>query len=130
MKKYLAVIMIMQILFGFVFLNSKVMAAYQGETQIVYTGQFDVNYYKPSDEPKNANKIKDIGNKIIGVLQVIGTGMSVLMLVVIGIKYMLGSVEERAEYKETMKPYLIGAVLVFGITNLLSILNKIVGGLF
>ena len=26
---------------------------------------------------------------------------------------MVGSVEEKAEYKESMKPYLIGAVLVF-----------------
>ena len=39
---------------------------------------------------------------------------------------MMGSVEEKAEYKKTLKPYLIGAILVFGITNLLGIVQDIV----
>ena len=37
---------------------------------------------------------------------------------VIGIKYMMGSAEEKAEYKKTMIPYLIGAVLLFAAVNL------------
>ena len=35
---------------------------------------------------------------------------------------MVGSVEERAEYKKAMMPYVIGAVMVFAITNLLGIM--------
>ena len=38
---------------------------------------------------------------------------------------MLGSVEEKAQYKETLGPYFLGAVLVFGITNVLSIVYNI-----
>ena len=30
---------------------------------------------------------------------------------VIGVKYILGSVEEKASYKETMVPYIIGCIL-------------------
>ena len=37
-------------------------------------------------------------------------------------KYMAGGVEERAEYKKTMLPYVIGAILLFGITNILGII--------
>lgn len=85
--------------------------------------------FKPSDM-KDAGKIKSIGNKIIGVVQFIGTFVSVIVLIVIGIKYMLGSVEEKAEYKKTMMPYIIGAILVFGITNLLGIISTIADGLF
>ena len=74
------------------------------------------------------NKLEDLGNRIIGVVQVIGSISSVVALVVIGIKYVTGSVEEKAEYKQTLKPYLIGAILVFGITNVLGIIQNVVTG--
>ena len=34
---------------------------------------------------------------------------------------MAGSIEEKAQYKETLGPYFIGAVLVFGIITVLKI---------
>ena len=88
--------------------------------------------YKPDSltEARNASKLQTIGNSIVGIIQVIGTVLSVAVLAVIGIKYMVGSVEERAEYKRTMLPYIIGAVLVFGITNILGIIIKVAGLLF
>ena len=55
--------------------------------------------------------------------------MSVVALMIIGVKYMLGSVEEKAEYKKTMRPYVIGAFMLFGITNLLGILVSVIGGI-
>lgn len=58
-------------------------------------------------------QIKDLGNDIIGILQAIGIVVSVVVVIVLGIKYMMGSVEEKAEYKKTMMPYLIGAALIF-----------------
>ena len=42
-----------------------------------------------------------------------------------GIKYMLGSVEEKADYKKDMIPYLIGAVLLFAITVIVKVLQQI-----
>lgn len=60
----------------------------------------------------------NIGKKIIGMVQAIGSIIAVLMLVVLGIKYMMGSAEEKAEYKKTMIPYLIGAVLIFAASQI------------
>ena len=82
-----------------------------------------------SDGVSGATKVQDIGNRIIGIFQLIGTLASVIVLIVIGIKYMAGSIEERAEYKKTMMPYVIGALLVFGITNILGIVSNITDGL-
>ena len=76
----------------------------------------------PSQED---GKLQEIGNRIIGAIQVIGSLVSVIAIIVIGIRYMLGSVEEKAQYKETLGPYLLGAVLVFGITNVLAIVYNI-----
>ena len=87
------------------------------------------NDYKPDSttEASNAGELANIGNSIVGVLQVIGAGVSVIILAVLGIKYMTGSVEERAQYKKTMVPYLIGAVMVFAITTILKIIIDVAG---
>lgn len=85
--------------------------------------------YQPGDV-NGADRVMDIGNRIIGIIRFVGSFASVIVLIVIGIKYMSGSIEERAEYKKTMVPYIVGAVLVFGITNLLGIVDNITGGLF
>lgn len=70
----------------------------------------------PSDmkgtDPQS-NDIMDLGNKIIGILQTVGIVLSVVILIILGIKYMMGSAEEKAEYKKTMIPYLIGAAFCF-----------------
>ena len=77
----------------------------------------------------NADKVMNIGNTIIGIIQFLGSFASVIVLIIIGIKYMTGSVEEKAEYKKTLFPYLIGAILVFTLTNILAIINNITNGL-
>ncbi len=98
----------------------------------VQATDFDPEHYKPSSisSVSEATKLGEIGNNIIGAVQVIGSISSVIALILIGIKYVMGSVEEKAEYKKTLKPYLIGAFMVFGITNLLVIIQNIVIGFY
>lgn len=73
-----------------------------------------------------AKTAEDIGNTALGAIQVVGTIMSVLALMILGIKYMLGSAEEKASYKKSMMPYLIGAVLVFGAVNITAVIYDMV----
>ena len=51
--------------------------------------------------------------------------LSVVTLVIIGIKYMMGSAEERATYKKSLMPYFIGGILVFGASSIASIVYNI-----
>ena len=81
-----------------------------------------LNYADKIGNVTNADSLKNMGNVIIGIVQFVGSAVSVLALIVIGIKYMMGSLEEKAQYKETMKPYIIGALLVFGISNIVGII--------
>lgn len=67
------------------------------------------------------DNIKDFGGKILSAITTTGIVLSVIVLAVIGIKYMLGSAEEKAEYKKTMMPYLIGAGLIFGASTIATI---------
>lgn len=77
----------------------------------------------------SSQKLEDKAETILGVIQAIGVVVSVVMLMVIGIKYMMGSIEERAEYKETLKPYIIGAFLVFTGTTIPQLIYQIANNL-
>ncbi|MCI8412447.1 MAG: TrbC/VirB2 family protein [Clostridia bacterium] len=69
--------------------------------------------------------IENFGQGIIKVISTVGSICSVAMLIVLGIKYMLGSVEEKAEYKKTLLPYVIGASIVFAASTIASIIYNI-----
>lgn len=70
------------------------------------------------DTNSGTTAVQEMGFDLVGILQVIGIIASVAILIVLGIKYMMGSAEEKAEYKKTMIPYLIGAVFIFGASAL------------
>ena len=71
------------------------------------------NQIKANEENVNTAGIENLGTNIVGIVTTIGMIVSVVVLVVLGIKYMMGSAEEKAEYKKTLMPYIIGAGLVF-----------------
>ena len=56
--------------------------------------------------------------KVLGIIQNIGIVLSVIVLIGIGLRYMMGSVEEKAEYKKTLLPYFLGAVLIFSMSTI------------
>lgn len=67
-------------------------------------------------------EIENVGNEIITIVSTIGSVISVVTLIALGIKYMLGSVEEKSEYKKTFMPYVIGASLVFAASFITSVI--------
>ncbi len=64
--------------------------------------------YKPGEMGDNDTLIR-IGGIIVGALKIIGIITAVVILVILGIKYLTGTIQEKAEYKKTMIPYIIGA---------------------
>ncbi|MFQ8987337.1 MAG: TrbC/VirB2 family protein [Intestinibacter sp.] len=73
--------------------------------------------------------ITGIGNQIIGIITTVGVVVAVVILLVLGIKYMMGSASEKAEYKKTMIPYLVGAILIFGASAITQVVVNIASGL-
>ena len=59
------------------------------------------------------SKITTIGGNIVNIIQVVGIVIAIIVLLVIGIKYIIGSAEEKADYKKSMIPYIVGAALIF-----------------
>lgn len=71
------------------------------------------NLFDPSGDLDTDN-LTNVGANIVSIITTIGIVVAVVVLLVLGIKYMMGSASEKAEYKKTMIPYLVGAVLIFG----------------
>lgn len=69
----------------------------------------------------DGNRIRTTLNNVIGLIQIAGTGISVVMVTMLGIKYILASPSEKADVKKQIAPMLIGCVLVFGAVNLVAI---------
>lgn len=85
----------------------------------------DLDYYKPTIEDENSVAFKEKAEKVLGVINAVGVICSVIILCIIGIRYMLGSVEEKAEYKKTMLGYIVGAVLLFTASTIPNVLYKL-----
>lgn len=84
--------------------------------------------YNGKDATVSTGKLDTFGQNLISVITTVGSIASVIVLVVLGIKYMMGSAEEKAEYKKTLLPYVIGAMLVFAASTIASVVFSIANG--
>lgn len=81
--------------------------------------------YRPGTNDKsNSLKFVEMGVDITNAIRTIGTIAAVIAIMVIGIKYMMGSTADKANYKETMIPYIIGAFMLFAIPTVINIIYK------
>ena len=58
--------------------------------------------------------LKDMSDTLYNILLVIGIIAAIIVGLIMGIKFIMGSIEEKAEIKAMLIPYIIGCVVVFG----------------
>lgn len=65
---------------------------------------------------------------LYNILLAIGIIVAVAVGSVLGIKYMLGSVEEKADYKQSLVAYLISCVVIFGAFGIWRLIINVLEG--
>lgn len=70
----------------------------------------------------STNDITGVASKIISIIWVVSIVVSVVVLMVIGLKFIFGSVEEKAEYKKSLVPVVVGIALILSATSLVNFL--------
>ena len=70
-------------------------------------------------------EISTAGNKILSAIMWFGYAISVGMVVFIGIKYMLGAADTKANMKGAIVGWLIGAFIVFGASTVIAIVTSV-----
>ena len=68
--------------------------------------------------------VGNVTNNVIGIMQVVGSGLSIIVITLLGIKYILASPGEKADVKKSIMPILIGCVLLFGAVNLIAAVEE------
>lgn len=81
-----------------------------------------INYGDASD----TNSLMTQAGKIMGMIRNVAIIAAVIIIMVLGIKYMLGSVEEKADYKKSFVPLIVGIVLVVAATSIATFIIGII----
>ena len=76
-----------------------------------------------TETQENIGKMADV---IIGVIQVIGVAVAIIMLIMLGIKYVSAAPSEKADIKKSAVIYVVGAVLLFGASLVLSLVKNLI----
>ncbi len=72
------------------------------------------------------NNLMTKAGKIMGMIRNVSAIAAVIIIMVLGVKYMLGSVEEKADYKKSFVPLIIGIVLVVAATSIATFIFGII----
>lgn len=81
--------------------------------------------YKPDGiTTDDAVEVVEKVGKVLGAIRNITVVVSVIILMIIGVKYIIGSVEEKANYKATLIPYIIGIIFAVSGTTIVDAIYK------
>ena len=73
----------------------------------------DTGKEKADDKIKQDN-LQKMSNTLYNILLVTGILIALIVGMILGIKFIMGGIEEKAEIKTMIIPYIVGCVVVFG----------------
>ena len=91
----------------------------------VFATQIDGVTIRPDTSTIQQSGAESTLNKVLGAIKYLGIFLAVGITMFMGIKYMMGSVEEKAEYKKTMIPLVVGVVLLFAAAIIIQVIQSV-----
>ena len=125
--KYFAVILIATfLLLSFSMSYSRTNAAtlsniVSGADSFIQNGQ--------GDSKIDNEDIHNLSDSIYNILLIIGTIVAMIVGVVLGIQFITGSVEAKSKVKESLIPYVVGCVVIFGAFGIWKLAITILQGI-
>ena len=71
-----------------------------------------------------ADSINRIIGSVLTIVQVVGSGVAVIMLIVLAIKYISAAPGDKADIKKHAVVYVVGAVVLFAASGILQIVKN------
>ena len=65
-------------------------------------------------ETLNVDNVKAASNSLFNIFSVVGTVIVIAVGLVLGLQFIMGSIEEKVKVKEALIPYSIGSIVIFG----------------
>lgn len=79
------------------------------------------------DDTGAASSVQNLIGAILTVVQVVGSGVAVIMLIVLAIKYISAAPSDKAEIKKHAVVYVVGAVVLFAASGIIGIVRNFAG---
>lgn len=116
-KKVMKMIAIMLIASMVVAICSQAVLAVDDGTSLT---QFDGK----TDNSGASDSAQNIIGALITIVQIIGTGVAIIMLIVLAIKYISAAPGDKADIKKHAVVYVVGAIVLFAATGILQIIKS------
>lgn len=82
--------------------------------------------FKGNPTPEGSAAITKIISAVLGVVRTAGAAIAIIMLMTIAAKYIMASAGDRADIKKYAVNYVVGAIILFGTTGILGIVQDFV----
>ena len=82
------------------------------------------DYENPTDNSEASELMASWLGAALVVVQVVGVGVAVIMLVVLAIKYIAAAPSDKAEIKKHAVVYVVGAIVLFAASGILGIIRN------
>lgn len=77
-------------------------------------GDFVSDTYANDTAKVSKESLQNFSNTFYGIFLAVASAVTVIVGLIIGIKYMFSSVGERANIKQMLIPYVVGCIVVYG----------------
>ena len=124
--KFLSMSLISAMIFFSVF--QPITLAAEGDGEGASKGKADVNAVidgMKSTNNTDTTQIANVGGTIVNWIWGISIVVAVIVLMIIGLKFIIGSTEEKAKYKESLIPLVVGILLLCFATTIVKIIFSI-----
>lgn len=76
------------------------------------------------DNSGASSSLQNLIGAAITIVQVVGSGVAIIMLIVLAIKYISAAPGDKAEIKKHAVVYVVGAIVLFAATGILGIVKS------
>lgn len=119
MKKFLKPIILLTLLFITIIQYNAVYATQEGTLsldKVISGADQALEDSKKSEGGMKVNKteLRQSSARIYNALFAIGVAITLIVGGILGIKFMVASVEDKAKIKEMLIPYIVGCVVIYG----------------
>lgn len=113
MKFKIFTIIMLIVVINMVFFNiNKVQA--EGISDVISGGDSFISAGKNENVGIDVTNLKNTSDMVYNILLILGICIAVIVASILGIKFMIGSAEEKAQIKDALIPFVIGCIVIFG----------------
>lgn len=94
------------------------------------TGRSAISSFQDNaNNEKVQNTTQNFIGPIINIVQIVAVGIAIIMLIILGMKYMYSSIEDKAEIKKHAVIYVVGAIVMFSAAGIIEIIKEFTGNI-